>query len=278
VRLKLTLAYLGVRFSGWQVQPGLRTVQGCLEQAFERLCDKPTRVQGAGRTDAGVHALGQVAHADVDASRAIPWRKALNALLPKDICVIEAIPAPEGFHARYSARGKIYSYTLWTETGFVLPQRRIFVWPTGPLDCAAMDEAASILLGAHDFAGFQNVGTEVKTTVRTMASITRQPGPTPCEMVFRLQADGFLKQMVRNIMGCLVQAGRGKVSPDVVRSILDEGDRKGAYACAPPQGLTLERVFYPDENEAVRERRGSEHSLDPGRPGPELHTDDAESP
>jgi tRNA pseudouridine38-40 synthase len=273
VRLKLTLAYLGVRFAGWQIQPGLRTIQGCLEQALERLCGEPTRVQGAGRTDAGVHALAQVAHADVDDSRNIPWRKALNALLPKDICVIDASPAPGGFHARYSSQGKIYSYTLWTENGFVLPQRRIFVWPTGPLDFAAMDQAASVLLGAHDFAGFQNVGTEVKTTVRTMQSITRHPGPTPFETVLRLRADGFLKQMARNIMGCLVQAGRGKVSTETVRSILDEGDRQGAYACAPPQGLCLERVFYPDEDEAVQKRCGREHPVDTERRSFELPPD-----
>ncbi len=248
MRLRLTLAYLGTRFAGWQVQPGQRTVQGCLEEALARLCGRAVRVQGAGRTDAGVHALGQTAHADVDDSRAhIPWRKALNALLPKDVTVLEAGPAPQGFHARFSALAKTYAYSIWTEPAFVLPQRRVFVWPAGPLDLEAMDRAANMLKGTHDFAGFQNVGTEVRSTVRTIHDISRRPGLTPHEILFQIHADGFLKQMVRNIVGCLVAAGRGKVSPETVRSILDDGDRKGAYACAPPQGLTLERVFYPGE-------------------------------
>jgi tRNA pseudouridine38-40 synthase len=184
----------------------------------------------------------------VDDSRShIPWRKALNALLPRDACVVEAETAPEGFHARYSATAKTYAYTLWTASEFVLPQRRVFVWPVGPVDLAGMEQAAALLEGTRDFAGFQNVGTEVHSTVRTLHSITRHPGQTEHEIVFRLHADGFLKQMARNIMGCLVQAGRGKVSPETVRSIVDEGDRKGAYACAPAQGLTLERVFYPQD-------------------------------
>lgn len=262
VRLRLVVAYAGTAFHGWQLQAGDRTVQGVLEGALAVLAGGAVRVVGSGRTDAGVHALGQVAHADVPAVRAgLPWRKAINALLPRDVAVVAAGPAPPGFHARFWARRKTYAYTLWTEPEFVIPQRRPFVWNCGPVDGAAMAEAARMCLGTHDFAAMQNAGTEVKSTVRTLIAAVPGPGATPFETCWRFTADGFLKQMVRNLMGCLVAVGKGKVSPEDVRSLLSEGDRTRAPATAPARGLCLESVEYADHG------HGDIRHL-PGQPAP----------
>ncbi len=244
-RIRLTVAYVGTRYLGWQVQARGTTVQGVLEEKLSRICEEPVRVHGSGRTDSGVHALGQVAHFDApDAKARIPWQKALNSMLPDDIAILDAREAEPGFHARFSVRSKRYAYTLWTEPDFTLPQRAPFVWPVRNLDLDSMDRAAEFLAGTHDFAAFQNAGTEVKGTVRTLEPIRREPGQHPCEWVFRFQADGFLKQMVRNLMGLLVEVGRGGMSPDDARAVLESHDRRLAPATAPPQGLTLEEVIY----------------------------------
>ncbi|MBN2139662.1 MAG: tRNA pseudouridine(38-40) synthase TruA [Desulfovibrionaceae bacterium] len=245
VRLKLVLAYDGAGFCGWQYQKGARTVQDELERAASRITGRAVRVHGAGRTDSGVHALGQVAHLDVPASLAhIPWARALNGLLPRDLSVVSAGPVGPDFHARFDARSKTYSYTLWTEPEYVYPQRRGYVWACGPLDLAAMDAAAAHFPGRRDFKAFQNAGTEVRSTVRTVMDLSRSPGWFGPEVVWRITADGFLKQMARNIVGCLVACGKGKVPPDSVRSLLDEKDRTLAPGTAPARGLCLERVDY----------------------------------
>ncbi|WP_028576703.1 tRNA pseudouridine(38-40) synthase TruA [Desulfomicrobium escambiense] len=244
-RIRLTVAYVGTRYLGWQIQGRGQTVQGTLEEKLARICQEPVRVHGSGRTDSGVHALGQVAHFDAPDSKArIPWQKALNSMLPDDIAILDAREAEPSFHARFSVRSKRYAYTLWTEPDFTLPQRAPFVWPVRNLDLESMDRAAAFLAGTHDFAAFQNAGTEVKGTVRTLEPIRREPGQHPCEWVFRFQADGFLKQMVRNLMGLLVEVGRGGMSPDEARAVLESRDRRLAPATAPPQGLTLEEVIY----------------------------------
>jgi len=249
-RLRLVVAYDGTDFSGWQLQARDRTVQGCLEEALGRLCACPVRVIGAGRTDAGVHALGQTAHADVpDALAGRPWQRALNALLPKDVCVTAAALAAPDFHARFSARGKIYAYTLWTEPTFLLPWRRPYVWDVGRqdgLDAAAMTAAAREFVGEHDFAAFRNAGSPVKGTVRQVLALEAGPGLSPRETVWRFTATGFLKQMVRNMMGALVEVGRGRLTPDDIRRLLDAGDRRLGPATAPAAGLCLERVLYDD--------------------------------
>lgn len=245
IRLKLQLAYVGTNFHGWQLQDGARTVQGCLEAALGRLAGRPVRVHGAGRTDSGVHALGQVAHVDVPADRAdLPWQRALNALLPLDLCVVRIESVSQTFHARFDAVHKTYSYTLWTEADYILPQRRAFVWQTGKLDEQAMAQAAGILVGRKDWSAFQNQGTPVRSAVRTVLDIHAEPGQHPRETVWFLTADGFLKQMVRNIMGCLVMVGRGRVTVDDVEVILRQRRRALAPATAPAQGLCLEQVAY----------------------------------
>jgi tRNA pseudouridine38-40 synthase len=245
-RFLLTLAYDGTDFSGWQLQARDRTVQGVIETALTKIMDAPVRLHGAGRTDAGVHALGQTAHFDCPESRAgIPWQRALNAMLPDDVRVVACRRVTDGFHARYQAQAKTYEYTLWHTREFCLPQRRRFVWNCGPLDFMAMEEAARLLTGEHDFASFQNTGTPVSSTVRTVADISRHPGPTPHESVWRFTANGFLKQMVRNLVGCLAACGRGQLAPDEAGRILRAADRALAPATAPPQGLTMVSVEYP---------------------------------
>ena len=251
-RLRLTLAYDGTRFSGWQLQaPGKgRTVQGCLEEALAVLCGGAVRVTGAGRTDAGVHAMAQVAHADVpDARAGLPWQRALNALLPDDVSVVDAGLAEADFHARFSATGKIYHYTLWTRPGSILPWRRPYVWDVGrfaPLDVAAMDACAALFAGFHDFAAFQNAGSAVATTSRLVHGVTRLAAAHPDEMVWRFHAEGFLKQMVRNLMGALVEVGRGRAAPEDIGAILAKGERRLAPRTAPAGGLCLIAVEYGD--------------------------------
>lgn len=243
-RIRLTLAYEGTRYAGWQLQSGQRTVQGELERVLGRIMGAPVRVQGSGRTDAGVHALGQVAHFDIPHDKTIPWLRAMNAHLPDDIRVLDAAPVVGDFHARFGARGKTYAYSLWLDRDRVLPQRRRYVWPCGPINLEQMDQAAAHLVGEHDFSAFQNTGTDVGSTVREVTAITREPGPHSEEVVWRFTATGFLKQMVRNMMGCLVEVGRGKLAPEAVSDLLDRRDRTRAPASAPARGLTLERVEY----------------------------------
>jgi len=244
-RLKLTLAYTGTHFAGWQVQPDCRTVQGELEAVLARIVGAPVRVSSAARTDTGVHALGQVVHADVPESKMhIPWRRALNAILPRDICVTEVEQVSSDFHARFSASSKIYAYTLWTEPEFMLPQRKPFAWRMAGLDHEVMDRAMESIKGRHDFKSFQNVGTPVKDTVRTVMRFWREPGPTEWEVTYRIQADGFLKQMVRNIMGCMVAVGRGKLRAEDVPGLMAARDRSLAPETAPGWALCLERIFF----------------------------------
>ncbi|WP_319541749.1 tRNA pseudouridine(38-40) synthase TruA [uncultured Pseudodesulfovibrio sp.] len=246
IRIRLTLAYDGTDYCGWQLQPNDRTVQGELEKALAVVLGAPVRVHGSGRTDSGVHALGQVVHFDCDEKYATrPWRRSLNGLLPKDIRVVAHGVVPSDFHARYSAGSKTYEYSLWHERDFCLPQRSRFVWNCGKVDFAAMDAASRVLVGEHDFAAFQNKGTVVGTTIRFVSEISRHPGITEHESVWRFTAKGFLKQMVRNMVGCLVACGRGKLTPQDVAAILESGDRTLAPATVPPQGLTLVRVEYP---------------------------------
>ena len=250
-RLVLQLAYDGTHFCGWQIQPGQRTAQGSLQQALSTICNQQVKVHGSGRTDAGAHALGQAAHCDVPENKVeVPWRRALNSLLPGDVCVLSAWWEDSSFHARHSARGKVYSYTLWTASEYVLPQRRPYVWPTGPLDQEAMREAVRVLLGRRDFAAMQNVGTPLAHTVRSVSRVRLCWGERPEELVCFFTADGFLKQMVRVMASCLVEAGRHRLGPRELEDILGSLDRCRAPATAPAKGLCLERVFYDKPDSA----------------------------
>ena len=256
-RLKLTIAYVGTGFHGWQTQARkdkvVPTIQGIVEAQIARISGCPVHLHGAGRTDAGVHAEAQVAHVDVpEAKGDIDWQVALNTSLPPGIRIVEAVRAPDDFHAQHHAIRKTYDDRLWLSRRYTPPWLHPFVWACGPLDVSRMDEAARFLVGTHDFASLRNAGTDVLSTVRTMLSITRRPsGPLPAEatcgravLTWRFEADGFLKQMVRNSMGLLVAVGRGKLAADDIPAILAAGDRRRAPATAPAHGLTLKRVWY----------------------------------
>ena len=242
-RLKMVVAYTGTHFQGWQVQPGARTVQGCLQQVLSTICNRTIKVHGSGRTDTGVHALGQVAHADIpEERRHVPWVRALNRMLPEDMAVREAVYAPSGFHAQYSALEKEYIYSLWTHPDYVLPQSRPFVWWVSGVDPEAMDQAAQILEGEHDFAAFQNTGTPVAHTRRCLREVSLRTRGDIIECRFR--ADGFLKQMARNLIAAMVAVGRAKMDLGQLQALLQGRDRRPGPATAPAWGLTLARVMY----------------------------------
>ncbi len=253
-RLRLDLAYMGTKFAGWQAQevtgrPHPRTVQAVLEEAAGRILGQTVRVQGASRTDSGVHALGQVAHLDIPEAKAnIDWQLALNDNLPHDVVVTRAAFVPDSFDARFDARSKIYVYRLWRNPRYVLPQVRPFVWRTRPVDLSSMEEAAAHLIGTLDFASFRNQGCQYRTTVRTLYSITLDASEDSPEAAFTFHGEGFLKQMVRNIMGCLVNLGLGKLRPEDVPAIRDARDRRIAPITAPAQGLTLKKILYEEDS------------------------------
>jgi tRNA pseudouridine38-40 synthase len=241
--LKLTLAYDGSRFVGWQRQADGDSIQGLLEEALAKFERAPVTVHGAGRTDAGVHARGQVASASVTFTHpAETIVRALNAQLPDDIRIVEIADAEPGFHARFSARSKSYRYQIRAGT-VGDPFTRAFVWQLPePLNVGAMTEAAAALVGTHDFAAFQSVGTEVASTTRT---ICRSEILEVDQMVvYDVTGDGFLRHMVRAIVGTLVEIGRGWRSVESMAQLIERGTRAQAGATAPPHGLFLVRVDY----------------------------------
>ena len=241
--LKLTLAYDGTRFVGWQRQAEGESIQGLLEDVLARFEGAPVTVHGAGRTDAGVHALGQVASVTVSFPHSLDTvARALNAQLPEDLRVLSVTEAPAQFHARFSARSKTYRYRL--RAGCMGdPFTRTFVWQLAEtLDVDAMRTAAAALVGTHDFGAFQSAGTDTSSSVRTVfSSDVSAEGNL---IVYEIAGDGFLRHMVRAIVGTLVEIGRGWRSSDAMAPLLDGGTRAQAGATAPPHGLFLVRVDY----------------------------------
>ena len=248
---RLTLEYDGAGFAGWQVQAGgLRTLQGELESAVERITGERVRVHGAGRTDAGVHAEGQVASVRLARElEAAVLARALNGVLPADLAVVSAELAADDFHARHHARGKLYRYRIWNAPR-PSPLRAPYCWRVKPaLDVAAMQSAGTLLLGTHDFASFQALGSEVATTQRTLTrcDVVAHPaanGAAPGEIEIQVEGSGFLRHMVRILAGTLVLVGSGRRDADSLPAVLAACERKAAGPTAPPQGLTLVRVFY----------------------------------
>jgi tRNA pseudouridine38-40 synthase len=244
MRLKLTLAYDGTGFRGWQSQTGGGAVQDILQQAMTRLAGgKKVTVQGSGRTDAGVHALGQVAHADVPDERGARfWLPTLNAVLPPQIRVLSCAAAPETFHARYSATGKTYDYLLWTAP-ILPPHRAGRCWHVRGVDVSALRRAAKILAGRHDFSGFSaNRGKPVADARRHLRRVgVSVDGPL---VRLRFEGDGFLYKMARMLVAAMVRVSQGKASPADLRARLTH--RSGAMPrdVAPADGLYLVRVRY----------------------------------
>lgn len=250
-RWRCLVAYDGTTFSGWQSQPDANAVQDHIERRLAVLLGGPVRIHGSGRTDAGVHARGQVFHFDGR------WRhgadKLLAALrggLPPAIQVREAAVAEPGFHARFSAQGKVYHYHLmhgeWAD-----PFEQAYVWSVPRrLDVGAMRAAAALLRGKHDFRAFSAFGgVERETTVRDLRRL--DVIGEGARLRIEAEADGFLYKMVRSLVGALVQAGAGKVAPERLAALLDGAPRPVEVETAPPRGLFLTRVFYPGDSGPV---------------------------
>jgi tRNA pseudouridine38-40 synthase len=246
-RIRLTLQYDGAGYRGWQVQPegpGVHTIQGALEDALAAIAGGAVRVHGAGRTDAGVHAAAQVAHFDTDLTHAdAVWVRALNAHLPRDIAVIAAREVADVFHARHSALAKHYRYRILNRP-VRCPFRRGVCWfvPVD-LDVEAMARAAGHLVGTHDLTSFRASGCGARSPVRRVdrTAVARHGD----EIAIDLVAGGFLKQMARNVVGSLVEVGRGRRPPDWIAEVLERRDRRSAGETAPPWGLVLVGVTYP---------------------------------
>ena len=260
--LKITLAYDGTAYVGWQRQASGVSIQSLLEGAMARLEGAPVVVHGAGRTDAGVHAFGQVASARVSTPHDVAViLRALNGMLPPDVRVVGVEDAVADFHARFSASGKTYEYRIW-QGDVQPPLARTWSWHVPrALDVDAMDGAARTLEGRHDFAAFQSSGSDVANSTRTVTSarvrsvpaspsFTIEPADAPAAgisgrlVVLRLEADGFLRHMVRAVAGTLVEIGEGRREPGSMAELLAGRDRAAAGATAPAHGLVLVRVAY----------------------------------
>ena len=249
--LRLLVAYDGTRFCGWQRQENGPTIQAAIEDALLPFSDRqvggrivPPVVFGAGRTDSGVHALGQVASVQIGTEHSVDViRRSLNVTLDRAIRVIEVADAAETFNARFDAIGKTYRYRIATGE-VVSPFTHRYVWhQPQSLDVQAMQTAAPALLGRHDFSAFMSSGSGVLDTVRTLdRADLRVIGD---ELVFEVHGNGFLRHMVRTIVGTLVDVGTGRRDPASMRSLVDSRDRGGAGDTAPAQGLTLVSVDYP---------------------------------
>ena len=244
-RLKLVIAYDGTLFAGWQSQSHRNTIQDQLERAFKRINGDSVRVHGAGRTDAGVHALAQCAHVQVPDRKLTPprWAAALNALLPPAIRVLQCQRVSEDFHARFSAKGKVYRYRIWSAA--VLPPLEYGrAWHViTPIDSGVIKSVASRFVGTHDFAGFTaNRGKRESDTVRTIRSaIVRRRGPC---LTIDFDGDGFLYKMVRLMVGSLVRCATAQLTVHDMAEKLDRGRSLQARFVAPAQGLFLVRVRY----------------------------------
>ena len=242
-RIKLTIAYDGTNYCGWQIQPNGMTVEEVLNRALKKLTGEDILVIGASRTDSGVHALGNVAVFDTETT--IPAERiamALNQRLPEDIVIIKSEEVPPDFHPRYRDCSKTYEYHIMNTQIPIPTQRLTNYFVSYPLDLNKMRQAASYLVGEHDFASFCNVRTDVASTVRTIYSLDiLQEG----EMItIRITGNGFLYNMVRIIVGTLIRVGRGFYEPERVKEILEEKDRKAAGVTAPAHGLTLVSIDF----------------------------------
>ena len=242
----VTLEYDGTNFCGWQLQAEGRTVQGVLEEAILNATGEGSRAFGAGRTDAGVHAEGQVAHFDTQSRLGSPTLcRALNYFLPNDVAVLKAEEVPASFHARFSAHSKLYRYRiLCSQVRRPLRERRCLRhW--GPLDVAAMRACACLVVGRHDFGAFASESGPGRNTVRSV--FRSELVEVEDELHYLVEADGFLYKMVRTLAGTILEAGRQKLGREQFRAALDERDRALVGPVARAKGLTLVSVAYPQE-------------------------------
>jgi tRNA pseudouridine38-40 synthase len=253
VRIRLDLAYDGTEFHGWAAQPGLRTVEGLVAESLATVLRRPepAELTCAGRTDAGVHARGQVAHCDLDDAEveSVPTLgRRLNGVLPSDVRVRGAAPAPAGFDARFGATSRRYAYRVADSPAAIDPlaRREVLAWPR-PLDLGLMGEASAALVGEHDFAAFCRK-REGATTFRTLLELSWARTPHGVA-VATVRADAFCHSMVRSLVGCLLAVGEGRRPPSWAAEVLLAGVRDSAVTVAPAHGLTLEEVVYPPDDE-----------------------------
>jgi tRNA pseudouridine38-40 synthase len=241
--IKMVLEYDGTHYHGWQVQGQAPTIQKIVEETLKKITQEDVKTVSSGRTDAGVHALGQVINFTIKKPMESPvLLRAMNALLPEDISVKEASDVPLDFHARFSARSKTYSYFIWNS-----PIRSAFLeryaWHIPyRLNLELIREAAECFIGTHDFSSFRASSCEAKNPVRTVLSSDIQKRESLLEITF--EANAFLQYMVRNIVGTLVEVGREKIKPIDIKRLLERRDRKKAGPTSPPQGLFLISVQY----------------------------------
>ena len=244
-RLKLTVAYDGAAFAGWQSQAHRNTVQDTLEQAFQKISGTRIRVHGAGRTDAGVHALAQCAHVDLPDRRLSleRWTNALNSTLPPAIRILRCQFTPQNFHARFSATGKLYRYRIWAAP--ILPPLEFGrAWHiSSPLDVDLLKTAGKKFVGTHDFAAFAaNRGKKEQDTMRTIWSVQiRRSGP---RIAIEIAGDGFLYKMVRLMVGAMTQVALNKMNVDEIVGWLKSGHADGSRFVAPAKGLYLVKIWY----------------------------------
>lgn len=248
--IRLLIAFDGTDFHGWQLQPNAPTIQGEIEKHIFTIHDHHVTLHGAGRTDAGVHATGMVAHFHTDKNlSSSAWKQALNSMLPKSIRILEATEEADSFHARFSAKSKTYVYSVYNGE-ILLPQQRLYsVHIRFPLDFIAMQNCLPMLVGTHDFSSFESAGSR-DPAVREQYGSTRTI--TDATIIhhdnnfhsFTITGDGFLRHMVRNIVGTLLEVGQARrMVPGFKEAILKK-QRSAAGATAPPHGLTLTKIRY----------------------------------
>jgi tRNA pseudouridine38-40 synthase len=243
MKIRITLEYDGSNYSGWQLQAAQDSIQARLEAVLEQIFSQKIRVHGSGRTDAGVHALGQVAAFDLPRYFApAELKRAMNSLLPQDIAIIEAAIAKDDFDPRRAARLRVYEYRVINQDRRSAFDFRYAWLVPAPLELAAMNAAARRFIGEHDFAAFRSLGSEEKTTVRRVfVSEWSRDGK---RFVYRVEAGGFMRHMVRTMVATMVAIGRGKLAPAQVTALIEARDRALVPASAPPCGLFLAEVRY----------------------------------
>jgi len=242
--IKLVIEYEGTNYLGWQVQPKGSTIQGTIEEKLALLTGEPVHLIGSGRTDAGAHAFGQVAHFRTRSKMDVrTFQRALNSLLPPDIAIRKVKEVEESFHARKQSKSKVYEYRILNRNLRSVFHRG-YAWHfPQKLDLEEMKKAARDLIGEHDFSSFRSTGTPTRTAVRRVIRAEWKRGRGGL-IRFEIEANGFLKQMVRAVVGTLVEVGRGKISAEEFRKIIESKDRKKAGPTAPAHGLFLKEVKY----------------------------------
>ena len=245
MKLAFGIEYDGSAYHGWQSQTGVATVQDCVESALSTIVDHPIRVHCAGRTDAGVHGLGQVVHMETPVVRKeSSWIFGTNSNLPSDISIQWVKEVEDDFHARFSATRRIYQYHILNQATRSAFMSKKIVWERRPLSLERMKKAASFLVGKHDFSAYRSLACQAKNPVRTVHRLeVNQHGPI---ITIEIDANAFLHHMVRNIAGVLMEVGMDRAEPVWAKEVLEEKDRAQGGVTAPPEGLYLMKVFYPD--------------------------------